>query len=348
MNPPDRLDAIAISEASAWCLRLAEGRLPPEARAEFDAWRDVDPRNASAFEDVVRTWQALEQTHLSPDLIAMRRSALDSFRRGHAAQWSRSSTRWRRSAAAIAAGVAVIGITAGLWSRFVPDRYEAGVGERRVIALEDGSKVSLDARSEVFVRYSGQRRELWLRRGRAKFQVARDALRPFSVSAGDKMVVATGTQFSVELLSSQVHVILYQGSVEVLAEHGSALQPVRWRPEPDAPAEPAGTQKLRPGRELVIAPAASEATLVAADPVRSLSWEAGQLVFNDETLLSAVERMNRYADVPLAIGDPAIGHIRISGTFLAGDTAAFVEGITGIFPVRVSKASGRNALVLAR
>ena len=40
--------------------------------------------------------------------------------------------------------------------------------------------------------------------GRAKFDVAHDALRPFSVLARNRLTVATGTSFSVELLSRQV------------------------------------------------------------------------------------------------------------------------------------------------
>lgn len=339
----------AVDQATAWCLRLAEGRLAPQTRAAFDDWLAADPGHARAFDDVVRAWQALEQTHLSPELIEMRRGALDSFRRGHARLWSRGTARRRRwLPAAAAAGLAFVAIGAWLWVRFVPERYETGLGERRVIALEDGSKVSLDAHSRVDVRYSGERRELWLRRGRAKFQVARDSLRPFSVRASDKMVVATGTQFSVELLSSQVHVILYQGSVDVLSSRDGALRPVHWKPEPGAPVVPTGRQNLPPGRELVVGSAAAAVALRPTDPVRSLSWEAGQLVFNKESLSSAVERMNRYSDQPLFIGDPAVGHIRISGTFLAGDTAAFLEGVTGIFPVRIDRSTGREVLVLAR
>lgn len=338
-----------IEQASTWCLRLADGSLPPAARAAFDEWLAADTENARAFDDAVRTWQALEDARLSPELIAMRRGALESFRQGHASRWNRRSARHRTRWMAVAASLALVAIMAGLWMRFVPQRYETGLGERRVVALKDGSRVSLDAQSRVDVRYSGGRRELWLRHGRAKFQVAKDPLRPFSVSAADKIVVATGTEFSVEMLASQVHVILYKGSVEVLAEQpGSALQPVRvkQRPEPASQSHP-GTV-LFPGRELVASLANPVVEVKPADPVRSLTWEGGQLAFSNEPLSSAVERMNRYADVPLLIGDPAAGHVRISGVFAAGDTEAFVEGVTGIFPVQVRDVDGKRSLVSTR
>src|SRR3546814_12464145 len=44
--------------------------------------------------------------------------------------------------------------------------------------------------------------------------------RPFSVAAAGKIVVATGTEFSVELLGRETRVILYEGHVAVL--NGSA------------------------------------------------------------------------------------------------------------------------------
>jgi hypothetical protein len=66
------------------------------------------------------------------------------------------------------------------------------------------------------VRMSGKQRELTLVRGRAKFDVAKDPLRPFTVVAGDKIVVATGTSFSVEMVGKDVRVLLYHGRVSVL------------------------------------------------------------------------------------------------------------------------------------
>jgi transmembrane sensor len=341
-EPADR-----IEQAGAWCVRLAEGSLTPAVRAEFDKWMAADPENRRAFDDVARTWQSLEQTHLSPDLVAMRRDALENFRRAHAAQWNRNTRR--RIVASLAAALAVVGIGTALWVQHRPHSYETGIGERRVIALSDGSRISLDTKTRVDVHYTRERRELRLVSGRAKFQVAKNSLRPFSVTAADKVVVATGTEFSVELLSQQVHVILYQGQVEVLARSNDRLQPVRIAPSAVGSGTALDPQAavLVPGRELIAPIAALDAQVKDIDIARSLSWESGQLTFNDEPLAAAVERVNRYTDAPLAIGDARAGSILISGTFLAGDTASFIEGITGVFPLRVEEIDGRRTLVSA-
>ena len=56
---------------------------------------------------------------------------------------------------AIAASL-LIGLTAApavTWWLIRPDDYRTTMGERRVVTLSDGSKLSLDADSEVTVRY---------------------------------------------------------------------------------------------------------------------------------------------------------------------------------------------------
>ena len=45
------------------------------------------------------------------------------------------------------------------------------------------------------------------------------------------------------------------------------------------------------------------------------------------------------------VGDAAAGRVRISGSFTAGDTSAFIEGVTGVFPVQVRDENGRKVLV---
>jgi len=175
--------------------------------------------------------------------------------------------------------------------------YVTGIGERRVVILDDGSKISLDAATQVTVHYTKRARQLRLESGRAKFDVAKDASRPFTVGAADKAIRATGTAFSVELLQGAVSVVLYEGHVQVLTdERGSRAEPIKIHEHLDPGLRPGGTRdELVPGRELIVPVKASAAEVSDADPVRSLAWEGGQLVFVGEPLASAVERVNRYS-----------------------------------------------------
>jgi transmembrane sensor len=333
-----------LEAAGAWCLKLADGTLEPAERACFQAWLEAAPENRRALEDAVGIWRAVGDTSITPELLALRRDALTGFGDADRARLQgprrREARRWKSALAAAACLVLTVG---GAWTAYVafaPLDYRTGVGERRVAVLSDGSRLSLDAETEVKVRYSRGARRLWLERGRAKFDVAKDPRRPFTVAAADKLVRATGTAFSVELVQKQVQVLLYEGHVAVFSEaSGASALPLRLETPNALTNTPTSAPVdadavLTPGRELVASVGSDAAQVVSADPVRSLAWEAGQLVFANEPLAAAVERVNRYSDQKLRIGDAAAGAVRINGVFTAGDTDAFVEGVTEVFPVR--------------
>lgn len=329
-NKPDRDE-----EAALWCLTLADGELKPADRIAFDRWVS-DAENARAFEEATRLWRAADGAAEMPELIQMRSAALENFRRTNGQRWTRRfAPRWYW-VGTLAASVFVLLLTASLL--YTPmNVYKTGIGERQIAILADGSKVSLDADTEVDVKLNSDRRELTLLHGRAKFDVAKDPLRPFTVTAGDKMVVATGTSFSVELLNSEIHVLLYEGHVAVLDRKGHAPVPQHVGSKMEA-----ADQALTPGKELVAAAdETAPATIHNADLQRSLSWESGQLTFDEEPLATAVERMNRYSRQKLIVGDAAAAKIRVNGVFTAGDTDAFVEGVTALNWVRVDRTGDR-------
>lgn len=324
-------------EAAIWCMRLSEESLTPEEQREFDAWL-ANPGNAEAFDDAVLVWRTAEAAAGRPEMIDARAQALDGFRRANSRRWMRNVPRRWYLSGGIAAAILLLVLSGALLLRSPAQLYDTGVGERRVAMLADGSRLSLDAATEVEVRMAGDQRQLTLLSGRAKFDVAKDPLRPFSVVAGNKMIVATGTSFSVELLGHQVRVLLYEGHVEVLERDSLTTKPVQFRQRSaNTPAD----QILLPGRELVVPLTSDMASVGATDVSRSLSWEAGQLSFDNEPLSSAVERMNRYTRERLAVADAGTASIRVNGVFDAGDTEAFVEGVTALNAVRVERKEGK-------
>ena len=327
-------------QAAEWCWRLADRALTEAERDEFDAWLRADPRHREAFDEMVTVWQGTDAIADMPGFLSLRAKALttmEAARDGSAAAREAGKPRsgWRgdwRRLAALAATIVLMVVSSAWYFASGPDVYSTGVGERQVVRLDDGSRVSLDAASRVTVAYSDDKRTLVLERGRAKFDVAKDPLRPFTVTAGQKTVVATGTAFSVELLHDQMRVVLYEGHVAVLTDTPGALpKPVRV----GASGRRSREAQLSPGQELVASLSSSAAAIVPADTVKSLSWEGGRLTFIDEPLARAVERMNRYSDTPIIISDAKAAAYPINGVFDAGDTRGFLSGVAAIFPVGV-------------
>jgi transmembrane sensor len=310
-----------LEAAAVWRVRIEADESVAQS-GEFLAWL-ADPVNQDAYARASATWDAFGDHLAAPELIAVRRDALHRAR-----QASRQRFVPRRHWLAAIAAVLVLGIFASFmtWQfAFAPVEYATGVGERRAVVLADGSRISLDSETKVAVRYTRTARQLVLEQGRARFDVAHDITRPFSVTAGNETVVAVGTSFDVERLGNKVLVTLIEGHVVVKSASGGATALASLKSRITA---------LTAGQEM-IASRDTRPLIEAADLPVATAWESGRLIFNDEPLDEAVARVNRYADKPLTV-DPSAAAIRISGVFNAGDVGAFVDAITSYFPVEAS------------
>ncbi|WP_336966564.1 FecR family protein [Sphingobium aquiterrae] len=328
-------------EASEWCMLHAEGLLAENERHRFDQWI-ADPENAAAFEQATRIWQAMDLAAEWPEMIHIRTTALQSYGEANGARW-RSSTarRW-----AWLGGTVAVLLLAFVWSyAFLtgPEIFKTGVGERTVAMLADGTRLSLDADTQVDVVLSSKMRELTLVKGRARFDVAKDRSRPFLVFAGKRAVLATGTQFTVELIDQKVRVVLIEGHVEVLEKFKAKEEAEALRVNPRGISV---KQFLQPGVELVEAAdnTSPGRQIAPTDIGRALSWEGGKLVFEDTDLRAAVERVNRYSATKVRLGNAGAGNVRLSGVFAQGDVAAFVEAATELGGLQARNGDGAITL----
>jgi transmembrane sensor len=332
-------DAAKRTEIAAyWAARLPHNEDVLDSGAEDAAlahWLEADPRNAEALAEVTQAWDLVDRLADHPGMDEMRRAALGQLAAAEPAPTPtprvRIARHWRLIAASIALLIAIGAVP--FWF-LVPTTYATMTGERRVVTLSDGSRLSLDADTVVKTSYSQERRMFWLERGRAKFKVAADPMRPFTVTAGDKIVIGTGTEFSVERLGNRVLVVLYQGRVSLMEKTADCTCEVPVVPG----SKVAAANYLSPAHQIVLAegPAASDAraAIGTVDPERATAWESGMLAFKDEPLGQVVDRFNRYARKPLATGDSKAARLRISGTFDASDVDGFVEGLQTVFNVR--------------
>ena len=323
--------------AALWCMRLSDGDMSEAEWNAFEDWQ-ADPENAALLDRAIMVWQASGDVGVRPEIVPLRAEALSTYHALNQARWTRAPKRNWYAGGALAACLALLFAAVLLSFRGQAQVIETGIGERRVAALSDTSKVSLDAATEIDVTIGDSVREIELKHGRAKFDVARDPLRPFRVNAGDKMIVAIGTSFSVELVGKEVRVILYEGQVEVRDRNDLVTKPE---------AIFKNRQIMKPGTQLVDTVGSNEpGKLTTLEPAQSLSWEHGLLSFSGDTLTSATEQMNRYSERKIRIGDPAIARIVVDGEFEAGNINAFAEGIATLYDLRVT--AGETEIILTR
>jgi transmembrane sensor len=184
--------------------------------------------------------------------------------------------------------------------------------------------MALDSRTVVQVRYERNARKLELLSGQARFDVAHDAARPFSVHAGGQTVVATGTAFNVDLLGPQVLVTLIKGHVVVVQDRDARAV--------GAPATASDAVELEAGQQFAAGHERAP-KVVAVSTDKATAWENGQIVVDDEPLAAVAERVSRYAAHPVVVRDERAGAMRLSGVFNVGDVPTFVDAVTRYLPV---------------
>jgi transmembrane sensor len=315
-----------LAQAAAWRVRLAENDL--EECPELSAWLEEDPRHAQAWKLIQDDWALFGEYASSPELLELRSQALAHAHEAGRGRWTRSRKLAITRRLGLAAAVALLAVGGAVFWMKQPEVYVTRAGERRVVTLADRSQVALDSSSEVRVQYSAHARELTLVRGQARFDVAHDVARPFSVSADGHEVIATGTSFNVDLFGPSLLVTLIEGRVVV-----SSTTPQLELAKVDTPI-PRIT--LDVGEQVVFTPKAPP-SVVHVNIGQATAWENGEIVSDNDTLATLVGRMNRYAQHALIIGDPETAQLRISGVFHTDDVEGFVSTIEAYLPVVAEK-----------
>ena len=311
----------AADEAAAWFARQRTGPWSRADAAEFASWLKAHPSHTAAWASYQRLWGQLETVRDDPKILAIREQARQKAARGQG--WR----LLRRFGVGIAASV-FLTVTAWWIVRIVQTGAQrptlardasTEIGERSLVVLDDGSKVTLNTASAVHADYNDRERRVTLVRGEAFFDVAKDPNRPFVVSAGSRQVIAVGTAFDVRLQDSQVKVILVEGKVRVERIIDRTVSPT-------VHPQRVSAVTLEPGATLVGRDDGAD-RLEQLDPARATSWRNGNLVFDGERLADVVAEMNRYSRQQFVIGNPALAERRISGVFEPAGSAGFAKAL---------------------
>ena len=340
----------ARQAAATWHDRLQREGVSEETRQTFRRWLAQSPEHGRAYAAIDRAWLVLQAGAQAPEILALRHEAALRLSR----EASRS-LRPLRFATAVALVLALCGIAALLITHSLAERsilawvlksfnaeteriYTTTVGERLVVTLADGSRVTLDTQSQLRVAWSKRERNVKLVRGQALFEVAKDRTRPFVVEARNQRLVAVGTAFDVRVEDTQMKVTMIEGTVRV--EPMTATLDRR-----TTPASPA--RMLTAGEQLVV-DAQSEDYSHPADPDRATNWLRGQIIFDDARLADAVRELNRYSETQIVLADPALADLRLSGAFVTGRPNVFVEAVTSYFAVAVASRDSESIVLKAR
>lgn len=287
-------------EAAAWVARMDSGRWTHLDEAELQSWLEGDPLRAGTLLQMQASWMAFDEAFVGSK---PRRKILSRQKPGH----------MDRRALLVGGGSALAASMAGvlIWGHS-GKTYQTEMGEIRRVPLEDGSAAAINTMSKIDVKLASARRDVLIEEGEAWFQVAKDAKRPFVVSAGRIRAQAIGTAFSVRKRDNGADIIVTEGTVDAWA-NGAEGAKVR----------------LTAGEGAFVANNASVTRLPhAAGAVDSpLAWRAGKIELVGKSLNDAVGEFNRYNRRQIVIVDPAIGGELFDGVFRIDDPEGFALAV---------------------
>ena len=320
-----------VQAAARWYARLQAGDCTAADRDAFERWCAADPANPAAYAAARDLAAHLARSAAtSPRLQAMAQEALAGVP-GRA-----PAARVRRRfgvAAGLAAGIVAVLFTQRLLHAPAaptveqPSPHIESAAHVRSLTLDDGTRVSVDVDTELDVQFTESERHVRLVRGRAVFDVAHDAGRPFVVAAGNERVKAVGTRFQVTRTAAETVVTLAEGVVTVSSAASAARS----------------VERLAPGDELTVARGDGWSTR-SVDPRVATSWSFGRLLFRETRLTDALQEVNRYATKKVRLADASLGDLRVSGNFLAGDSRTAVAAFAAVLPLVIVENSDEVAL----
>jgi transmembrane sensor len=308
----EKVDAIRDAAAD-WVVRLG---LPTTGEADwlaFDAWLDASTAHSQAYDQAIGLWSELQAS--APQLHAALEDAPPAARPA-------PNHRWTIAGGLAAAALAVAVVP---WADITAPTtvYQTANGERRVVTLSDGTRIDLNAGSRLTVRLKSRSRQVTMDDAEAVFDVAKDAKRPFLISAGDRTIRVVGTQFNVRRRDGVQSVTVRRGVVEV-------------SPTGDAPGK---LYRLTVGQRLDHVEGASASALSATVPDEAMSWRTGRLIYRGEPLSNVVADLNRYVSKPVRIADGRVAQLPFSGVLVTDDGLAAVRTLTLLAPVTSTSTS---------
>lgn len=220
-------------------------------------------------------------------------------------------------------------------------RFETATAQTRQIELEDGSRVTLGARSALQVDYRRRSRNVVLAAGEAFFSVMHNPSRPFVVMAGDAIVEVAGTKFNVDRTAGGVRVSVLEGVVHVIDRRSSD---VRVLSSASAPEEVA----LRSGQQATVVARAAPVQVSALTVAQPGSWRSGRLAYEDAPLDQIVADANRYYPHDIKIASSRAAQMRLTTAFKANQVDQFLETVETALPLEVKRAPDGEVTIVDR
>lgn len=310
-------------QAAAWHADLQAPEPSPALWDGFGEWTE-QPENAAAFERIAGLVERARQLprpampseaelaadrydgSVPVDTWLTERTTECASKETSPAQPDRWRARWFIAAGLAALILVAVSVSVSVWISTADQTIETRAGERQTWTLSDDTGVTVGSRTVLTIKFEGEVRLVYLARGEAVFDVAKDPARPFVVRTDFGEVRAVGTRFAVSSIARELDVIVAEG--EVAVSFAGRRQQVR------------ANQQLQ-----VIGPMGSLRSVDARSELESIA--TGMIDFPSIPIAEAIEAFNARSKVQIEIervpqpsyvaGRFSIDHPESLATFIA-------------------------------
>lgn len=288
----------AARQALDWLMSMQSGTFSGSQHQAWQRWRAADPTHESAWRQIERVNQRLQQVSSTP--AAMRAfEASGQARRRH--------LKLLGGAFGIAA-FALGGREAIDW-RFGGD-YVSAIGQVRAETLSDGTQLYLNTDSALdIVSEDSAGLTVRLRRGEVMLVMPPDSMHPIRLETEYGQVQAWRARFMARRLPQTYELGVFSGNVEVTPVFG---------------AESQGRISLSSGQEWQL----SRSGVAAGRglPAFAGDWAEGMLIVVDMPLSQVLDELSRYR-VGVVRCAPEIAGWKVSGSYPLNDTDRALQAL---------------------
>ncbi|MBL4765453.1 MAG: FecR domain-containing protein [Colwellia sp.] len=368
---------IINQEAAQWVLLLEDtSELSNKQITELNTWVETSDVHRKCLESMVNSWEDMDL--LSSVMLPqeMRKASINSTLLAKLffpilALYAFLSTCIKQKNQLLRPVFSVpILVCLFTWLATIPTNtedfvFKTEMGKTLNHVMPDGSTLWLNSSTTITVDYSKDYRRINLIKGEAHFEVAKDATRPFEVYAGDRLVRAIGTAFTVHKLNGTIEVLVSEGTVELaIVDNTLVVIPDDYQAiQVESNFEDKITNKTLPSTtngklHYAVKVKKNLGTLTAGQRIsipihndnisdideldtsevtRFLSWKEGKLIFAGESLEEVIKEITRHTQVQIDVLDPKLKSMRIGGQFQIGETDTLFYVLESGFGISVNK-----------
>lgn len=184
------------------------------------------------------------------------------------------------------------------------------------ILMPDDSKITLDVKTNIEVAYTKEKREVFLKYGKAIFEVSSNKQRPFYVQSNDILIKVVGTKFEVNQKNDRVNIAVLDGIVDINYKDFKISE-------------------LKKGDILEVYNNGEIKSLKKLPVEYMASWEKGKLIFDKTPLVDVLNEFQRYIDKKIELVVTKKDDFPITGEFEIDDFDKFTKLLPMIYPIKV-------------